>query len=336
MPTPSSGTSFLHELGQAYLEWDLMMSMAGYVGLRLMPPAPVALQAAAFPRVTLASMMRKVALDDLRRGPDGGYPRTKWEYEKDQYSTEEYGVEVPIDERLRRIAIPGGIPVEAISADLSWWYNAAALEQEIVNTVTDDTVLDSAAASVAWDDFPEDAIPLDDIKGQIEAFEEGVALPVNTVAMSLKQARNLLVCRQVQESLGRGRLTEGLEGEQLRQKWLQGRLAPVLAAVLGVPQVVIADGFVNNAQQGLAASPGRIWPSDKIAIMHIAPPGDITRPGFGRVINWTGDTGGMPIVVENYWSEEKRSEVIRARQDIHVKKIHSKLCRVLTGVGTAD
>ena len=336
MPHPAPGTTIRHELGQAYLEWDLMAAMLGYIGLRLMMFTPVGLQASKFPKVKLASLARKVTLDDLRRGPDGAYNRDSWEYEEDQYTTEEYGKEERVDRRLALIAAAGGLEVDQIAADRSVWFNMHALEQSIIDEVTDDTTYaaQATAASAPWDD-PAAALPIDDVKEMIEKLEERNALPATTLAISLKQARNALLCEQVANKLG-FRPSAGLEGEQLPARWRDlSRLATVLADVFGIPEVMIADGFRNTANAGVSPAISRMWPDDKIAVLHRAMGTDIRMPGFGRVMSWTGDTGGQPIAVEEYWIDAIRSDVIRARMDIHKKVIHSELLEIKTGVASS-
>jgi hypothetical protein len=55
------------------------------------------------------------------------------------------------------------------------------------------------------------------------------------------------------------------------------------------------------------------------------------------VLAWTGDGGGSPnaMVVENYYSNERRSEVVRARFDIEVKTVDSDLIEILSNITTA-
>lgn len=336
---PGSGVTIRPELGQGYLEIDLMSLRAGYVGFRLMPLAVMEREAGTYPKVELAHLVPKITLDMMRRQQDGTYPRSTWVYGSDNFTTEEYGLEESIDDRQSRILRYHGLDAEQIAADRSTASAMRAIETGIAAVVQDTTTYTAVTNPVTneWDDAT-NATPISDVKSGCERFEaRNAGLKPNKLVMNLKQARNALLTDQVRGVIGY-RPTEGLAQEQLLGNALMlARLESILAMVLGVPEVVIADGFSNSKLPGVAGSYSRIFSDETVSLLHVGQGGqDLRQIGFGRVMAWTGDGGGtgQTVSVEDYYSPEKRSRVIRARFDLQLKVVHDDLIEILSNITT--
>lgn len=336
---PGSGVTIRPELGQGYLEIDLMSLRAGYVGFRLMPLAIMEREAGVYPKVDLATLVPKITLDMMRRNADGTYPRSTWSYVSDNFATEEFGLEEPVDDRQGRILRYHGLDPDQIAADRSTASAMRALEQAIADTVQDATTFASATNPVTneWDDAT-NATPINDVKAAIERFEaRNAGLKPNKLVMNLKQARNVLLTDQVRSIIGY-RPSEGLSQEQLQGNALMlQRFESILAMVLGVPEVVIADGFGNSKLPGVAGTYSRIWSDEYVSLVLAAQGGqDLRQIGFGRVMAWTGDGGGtgQTISIEDYYQPDRRSRVIRARFDLQLKVVHPSLIEILSNITT--
>lgn len=336
---PGSGVTIRPELGQGYLEIDLMSLRAGYVGFRLMPLAVMEREAGVYPKITLEKLVPKITLDMMRRHADGTYPRSTWSYGSDNFSTEEFGLEEPVDDRQGRILRYHGLDPDQIAADRSTASAMRALETGIAARVQDATTFSAVTNPVTneWDDYT-NATPITDIKSAMERFEDrNAGIKPNKLVMNLGQARNVLLCDQVRDHLGR-RPTEGLGQEQLQGNALMlARLEAILAMVLGVSEVVIADGFGNSKLPGVAGTYSRIYSDEYVSLLHTAQGGqDLRQVGFGRVMAWTGDGGGtgQTISVEDYYQPDRRSRVIRARFDLEIKTVHSSLIEILSNITT--
>lgn len=332
---PGAGVTIRPELGQGYLEIDLMSMRQGYVGFQLMPLAIMEREAGAYPKLNLESLLVLATLDMLRRGPSGTYPQSTWTYGSDTFTTEEYGLEEPVDDRQAKILRYHGIDPDQIAADRSTNTLMRAIEIAIASEVQDVTTYAAQTTAVSdWSD-PTNATPIDDVVAGVESFEaaNGGVSP-NKLAMNLKAARNCLRTDQVSSILGY-RPSEGLGQEQLQGNALMiERFQSILAMVLGVPEVVIANGFKNAKLPGVTGSYSRVWSTDVVSLVHAAAGGqDLRQPGFGRIMAWTGDGGGtgQSITVEDYYSLERRSRVLRARVDLEKKVVHSKLLWCLSG-----
>lgn len=337
MATPASGVTLRPELGQGYLELDLMSHLQGFVGLDLMPLLPSQREAGTFPKIDLENLKPAVSLSDLVRGADGSYARDKWEYGSDAFTCTEYGKEEILDEREARILDNHGIVTQQVAADRATSIVLEALERSIADTIYDETTWNTASQFTditnEWDDSA-NATPITDIKAAIERFEERNGFGPNTLVMNKKQARNCLLTAQVQTVLGY-RPTEGGGGEHLQSNLA----AAILASVLGVPRVVIADGFRNTAKPGAAASLARIWSDEYVALLSVADGLDLRAPSFGRVFAWVGEGGAAgpgqsSIMIEQYFEPRVRSDVLRARIDIDVHVIHGELIELLGNITT--
>lgn len=336
---PGAGVTIRPELGQGYLEIDLMSLRAGYVGFRLMPLAIMEREAGVYPKVELAKLVPKITLDMMRRNADGTYPRSTWSYGSDNFATEEFGLEEPVDDRQGRILRYHGLDPDQIAADRSTASAMRALEQGIADVVQDATTYSAVTNPVTneWDDAT-NATPINDVKAGIERFEaRNAGLKPNKLVMNLKQARNVLLTDQVRSIIGY-RPSEGLSQEQLQGNTLMlQRFESILAMVLGMPEVVIADGFGNSKLPGVAGTYSRIWSDEYVSLVLAAQGGqDLRQIGFGRVMAWTGDGGGtgQTISVEDYYQPDRRSRVIRARFDLQLKVVHSSLIEILSNITT--
>lgn len=336
MASPASGTTIRPELGQGYLELDLMAQLQGLIGFNAMPLMPSARESGVFPKVSLETLLPKVSLDKFRRGTDGAYTRDAWEYTSDNFTCEEYGKEEPVDDRSSAILSHLGLMNQQIAADRSVSMLLRALEASVEAIVYDATTYSSQFNAVTneWDDAA-NATPITDVKGAIENFEERNGFGPNLLVMNRKQARNVLLTSQVQTVLGY-RPNVGASGEQL-----QGNLmASVLAAVLGVPRVVISGSFENSALPGGTASLSRQWSDEYVALLYASDGLDLQQPSFGRIFSYVGEAGGGggsgagSVVIESYREERTRGDIIRARFDLDVKVVHSELLEGLSNITT--
>lgn len=331
MPSPSSGVTFRPDLGQGYLELDLAAASLGYIWSLVCPISPSEVEAGRFPKVVLESLLPKVSLDDIRRGIFGDYARDDWEYTSDTFACEEYGKEERIDRRQAAIMRRLGLMPEQLSADRGLSILLRAIEQSVQSVVHDATTYSSQYTAVTneWDDAA-NATPVTDLKGAIERFEARNGFGPNTLVLNKKQARNVLLTAQVQTMLGY-RPTEGERGEQL-----QGNLqSSVLEQVLGIPSVLVADGWKNTALPGASASLGRVWSDEYVALLTVGSAMDIRMPSFGRTFVHTADgVGADAVVMEEYYQPEIRSDVIRTRSDLQVKVVHSELLEGLSNITT--
>lgn len=100
MPSPSVAISRTLDIGRSFEQFDLEASQNGFIGLKMFPPVNVGIQAAAYGRIKLDSLLRG---GDTKRGPRGSYSRGSWDFDDDTYATKEHGWEEPVDQRNAKI-----------------------------------------------------------------------------------------------------------------------------------------------------------------------------------------------------------------------------------------
>ena len=77
-------------------DWDQLGNEQNYIGLQVMPAAPVAKPASGFTRIPISSLMTPVK--DLTRNPRAGYKRDEFGWLSDTYTTQEHGFEGLVDD----------------------------------------------------------------------------------------------------------------------------------------------------------------------------------------------------------------------------------------------
>lgn len=141
----------------------------------------------------------------------------------------------------------------------------------------------------------------------------------NVLAMSGKILRNLMVTAEVIDRIKYSGLDDP-KHVTLQQ----------LAALFNVEEIVVFDEQKNSAKRGLAASLADIWDDEYVGLYKVAKSGDPREPGVGRTFQFTGDGGG--VVVEQYYSDKHRADVIRARVDLVGKIIHAEAGYLLSNI----
>ena len=104
--------------------------------------------------------------------------------------------------------------------------------------------------------------------------------------------------------------------------------AQEVAEALNVDQVLIGRASKNGAKKGQSYSGSFIWNNTKIAVCKLGS-GEFTSGGLGRTLLWSEDSP-TPLVAETYRDEARRSNVIRARQNVVEKTIDASCCVQIT------
>lgn len=325
MPGPSAPATFQRpDLGQAYLEFDLMAHTQGFIGLSAMPMTPVVLQASNFSKVLLAQLLnndRKV-----KRAPGAGYSRQSLEFTQDNYATEERGVEELLDDRDRAVFAYTGIQFEQLAADRAVAALLRDLEVEIATVFEDTATFLNSAVATPWA-TKATATPVSDVLATREVFKLQCGVYPNTITMSEKTATNVVQTAEIQDFIKyTNQSTPGdLLGPAGGANGVIAKTAAVLALAWRIDNVLISPAVNNTANSGAAAVLGDIWASDKVTLSLTPDGGDIRSMGFGRTFAFE------QMVLEQYREEKVRADVMRARFDLDVKVIQAACIHIMTG-----
>lgn len=330
MATPTSPSAFQRpDLGQAYMEFDLMSHINGFIGLRLLPWSPTEVAQANFSKVPLEQLL----LDgvDLKRAPGAGYARQEWEFEQDNYVCEESGSEELLDDRNRAAYGYTGIRFEQISTNRAVARLLRALETEIQAIVQDSTTYASQVTGVTteWDTIAS-STPVEDVLAGRESFKGSCGMYPNTLVMSEKVASVCVQSAQIQDYIKYTAVSfENLPGQIIQGGMdVIAKTSQLLAMAFRIPNVVISPAVRNSANPGQSATIADIWDDEFVTLLLSPQSDDLQEPGFGRTF------GFQDLVVEQYRDETVRSDVIRARHDIDVKVIQGECLWILNNIHT--
>lgn len=321
------------DLSLNYAEFSLAATRLGFIGLLVCPAVSVGLQNAKYMKLAIADLLKPVK--SLKRAPKANYARDDFEWEQDEFSTDDHGKEKVVDDR--QIAIYGDIiKAEMVNRNAAVHDVLQDLESEIAAAIFNTTIWTGSdlttAAGTAWSTHSS-ATPVTNIDGAIDKVEAGIGQSPDTIILTKKALRNWGRCTQVSTQF----------------KFMRGNDAPVSALVQAmkdlheVDKVFVANGFKNTAGEGQTATLSRFWDDTKVMVCKTGSPnGSLEDPEvrIGNTIMWNEEIASLPgggdgeagVIVEEYREESRRGGVIRARMDWQVKRQHVQCGHLITGV----
>jgi hypothetical protein len=278
-----------------------------FIGLRAMPPLPVAAKSGTYPKIAIAAgdLLTPLASE---RTSTGSYGEVSRQWTTDTYDCIDYGLESAVG--------------DVDQADMSRFFNlevseanwvrrnvqlahearvAAALMNATTFGAGTNSTVAYTAANIATIDFPLDVL------AAIARVKNNGVRP-NTIILNEAVAFRLAVSTKVQ-SWVRGSLTGQLD-------------TPINAANLaksfadfGITQVLIGDARYNSAKKGQAKSMAAVWGVTYVWVGSCnAGAGIPQEGGAGFTLNWQAE-GGI-FTTETYRDEKRRSNMVRVRQNV--------------------
>lgn len=335
MAFPSSAINRF-DLSLAYSQFNLAASRKGFIAHRVLAPIAVSLQATAFLKVLIASVLNKT--ETTKRAPKAGYRRDDYEWSQDSYSTEDHGVEEVVDDRSIKM-YGNEIRAEQIHRDRAIDRLLRAFEVEgaaaVFNTATWTGASLTTAVGTAWSNKA-NCDPVANVDAAKDKVVENIGQAANAIILEEKCFRNALRSDRI----------EGLvkySGSD-DPKSLVKRGVAVLQDLFQLEHIIVAGQAVKNtADKGQTPSLSRIWDSTKAMVCRVAEAGsdlEDHNPCIGRTIMWQEENGAIPgaegdemaVLVEEYREENRRGGIIRARNDRVFKILHAEAGHLLTGL----
>jgi hypothetical protein len=320
------------DLSLSYSEFSLRANRRGFIGLRVLPAVGVALQAAAFLRVKIASVLGPI--EDTKRAPKGTYPRSDYEWDDDSYKTDDHGVEEVVDDRTIKM-YGNEIRAEQIHTERAINRVLQAYEQACANAVFDTArwTGSSLTTSVAvpWT-TKATATPIDNIDAAIDAVVTSCGRKPNTLIIPHLGLRALKRTAQVEDLL-----KYSGKDDPKNLGILTG-----LQELFDLENILVADGVKNASDEGQTPSFSRFWDPTMCMVCHVTASEDLEdpEPTIGRTIMWNEENASIPgagdtemtLIVEEYREENRRGGVIRARCDRQIKMLHTEAGHLLQGI----
>ncbi len=304
--TKGTGERLRPDLGILAHETMVDAPTQGFIASRVVPYFPVASQSADFPVLPAKAAFAK---EDVKRAPGAAYKRSGGEFEAGKYSCRERGHEVPVDERFKKmynsiIDMEGAATVRCTNIVLrAYEIETAAKLQKPSNFLT-------AAAGRAWSDAAAD--PKADIAAGKEAMRKKGTLP-NKLIISWPTFNNLKAVTKVKDAV------EKIFPETAKTGTIG---LNHLEAYLEI-EIELAGAMVDGANRSKNVALEDIWSDTVATLARVAPEGsDITEPSIGRTFLWN-EGASDEIIVEDYYEEKVRAQIIRVRHDIDVRLLQS-------------
>lgn len=323
---PKSAVATLRpDLGGSMMEFDLQADRAGFIGHRVLPILDVALAGDTIPVIKLESLLQD---RDTNRKPGGGYSRGDWEFDDDSYSTKEQGAEEPVDENTARkyrnyFDAEQICSARAIDAVLR---NAERRTADLVFNATTWTGASLATAVTnEWDDAT-NATPISDVAAAKKKVWEGTGLWPNALIINRSVFNNLRTLDEIKEAI-----QSAGAGFPTRARDIT---AQQLAEVFDLDHILVAGGARNTANEAKSRQIASIWSDEYASVARIATSQDIAEPVLGRTFHWTEDGSLADGLVESYWLEEIRSDVVRCRHQVHEKLLYIACAHLLSNITT--
>jgi len=303
MPNPT-GTFQRPDLGTAFSQ--LPDDSDGFVATECLPVYNSPLQSANYSVIKAEALMR---LEDLKRGPNAGYKRSAYDFSQANFSTSEFGLEEPIDDRTRKL-YSYSFDVERFAAARLRRRLRTNLEV-LTATAVQGSLGGTAAAAKKWNDPASD--PVYDVDTALVAYRALNALNPEDVSMVMDW-ETFLRLRSNAAILDRIKFS-GLD-QVVKAKITKD----AIAQVFGIKEVIVARAMKNTADVGQTRSLSPIWDKTIVTLFHKAT-GDIQMPGLGHTIVWTADGASADGVMEEYREEQTRSQILRCRSELvsHIK-----------------
>lgn len=311
-PGTSAAISNLRpDLNDALTEFDLQRNEMSMIGLDILPPIDVALQSGPFPKIQIESLLRAVV---TARNSNGTYAQSDFKFTTDSYATEENGLEVPVDERNKRL-YQHLIDSELIAARLSRHGLLLNQELRIAAAVFNTGTFSPTSAAVSWATVAS-ATPLTDVEARVQSlYTAGII--ADTLVMSWKTFRDLRNTAQVID-----RITASGAGRPAKAEDVT---IDMLRAVFALPKILVGAAQYNSAIEGQTPVIAPVWSNGYVAVCRTANGAGATLedPAIGRTFHWSADGSQIGGTFESYYSNEKRGDVVRNRMETQEKVIYT-------------
>ena len=322
MPAPTTDVRVRPDLAQSMME--LPLEMAGK------PIAPLL-----FPVVEVDEsdgtqgvipVEEFLTITGGARTGEGGYARSRMQFEDQSWATEENGGEGVIDERKKH-KYKNYFNHETIVARLE--RHKAHLRREkrcadIANNTSNYSGQTTAAGTV-WTNHSA-AVPVDNVETAVQAVYDRTGIAPNTLWMSWKRFRDLRLCDQIKEAIqsaGAGSPSKATDVT-----------IEMLSAVFDLPYILVGDMPYNSANAGQAKSISSLWSNTSAGVAYIDHSGSVEMPTHFRMYHWGEDGSTFDGLVEDYYETDKRQHIIRVRQDTDEKQVIAELGQLITGIAS--
>lgn len=314
-PAPS-GTVQRPDIGMALAEYEMGQPARMNIADAVLPIADVGQFQGNYGKLETVQLAQDAA--DLERAAGGTYAQFDYKITQGNFTTKEYGAEMVLDQNFMAsyaYVLGGGIELfRTIAAGMARDMLLLAREKRAAAAVFDSATWTGAALTTAvgteWS-TASTSTPCADVKAAkvlIRARFGAVAESELVAIMTAPVRDNLRVATDIVNKVQYVRPTNQMDISDAD-----------IARALGVGRLVVAEAMKPTHVQG-AANPAfsQVWDDEYCMIAKLSRPGlgGILSPGLGRTFHFTADGSQPAGLVETYFSDAKRAEVVRVRHQM--------------------
>lgn len=309
----------------AFEDINLAESRMGFIASKVFPMIEVGKPSGTVGKRPLAQLLKPVS--NLNRAPGGAYARTDSKFDTYTYSTQERGLEEPVDDNDREV-YADYMDADKAAVDHCVDGILRAQEQRVADIMNDTAqITNTTAAGTVWTTIAS-ATPIANVITAMKAVRLRIGRKPNTII--IPWARIWDVWRST-EMTGFLKQQNFVDMRLAEMGGSLDRAASALASVFGVDQVLVPDALYNSAAEGATASLAEMWDADKVVVCHVAKSSDPREMCVGRQFHWGGDGSAAGGIVEQYRREDIRSDVFRVRHQTGEKLLYQECAQIITG-----
>lgn len=323
MASPSSSLATLRPDLASMIEFDLAMDQNDFIGLKVAPVIEVAKASGNFGKIPLEELLKA---QDVARAPGSGYGRDKFTFEPMTYTTTEKGFEQPIDDNERAMHADY-FDVEVLATLRAYDAVLRAHEKLVADTIFNTSTWTGSSLATAvgtpWSTHAS-ATPIDDVEAAVLKVYSNSGRWPNSLVLTRKAFRHLRLCSQVTD-----RIASSGAGSSTRMADIT---IDHLRMVFDIPNIYVAGGSRNSANEGQSATLTGMWDDTKAMVGYIDQSNDVRRPTIARTFHWSEDGSQIGGAVESYRDETVRSDIVRVRHQVGIKVMYTEMGHLLTSV----
>lgn len=337
MPYAATGTERPRpDLADTLYDYDLQANMNGMVALEVFPTFDAEEYKGDFPRVTAKQLMKRPTTATsskpgkaFLRATRSAYATEETSFTKDDFETEEYGLEGFKDDREAK-QYRHYFEYESFITTFIQNQLLTQLEERVANACFDTTVFTTAAnravvlaAGDKWSAYGT-ADPVKKVRdGKIAVWNNSGIWP-DSIIMNQHAFEHLKECDDI-----RSRVHSQGAGSPDRNTAITKQ---IIGQILGLENVIVAGSAYDGANPTATTfQPANIWGNHAL-IFKRARTRNLREVCLGRSFHWAIDDSMPNGYVEDYRDPITRSMKIRVRHQMDNKRLYASVGYLLQGV----
>lgn len=318
---PSTSFDPRPDLAVTMQEFPLAMAKEGIIGSELFPTIEVDVQAGNYGTIPNKEITTPAS---AKRNSDGTYQRMGWEFDDLNFKTEEFGIEIPLDER-RANMYREFIDAERFNAELSRFktmqadeIRKAAIAMNVANFSGQ-----TNGAGTAWTNHTTSS-PKDNIHAAKMAVYAREGVICNVGWSSWERFEDMRMNSEIIaaiEASGSGQPAK-----------LSDITVEMVANAVGLERLLVGGMVKNTANINQNKSIASIWDNTLFGVGYIDLSNNPEMPSLFRQFHWGADGSQIGGVIESYEEARSRSVIHRCRHEVDEQQVVASMGQLITGV----